>query len=174
MDIYVALRKDHDQLKSLLNELINLQEEDSFREVLIEQIEKELVPHSRAEESVFYNSIRAASPDSSDVMHSFKEHMEAEALLRSLQLKETTDLDWKSTAIKLKNALEHHIEEEEGKIFSEAKKIFTEGEARMMAKAFKELKEKATQKGFMKNSIDMVINLMPPRFIEKIKSFGAE
>jgi len=171
MDIYENLKKDHDEIISLLDELLTLDREDDYSEVVIKQIEKNLIPHSRAEEAVFYNSIRAVS-DNKDVMHSFKEHMEAEMLLRNLQMKEKTDMDWKETAKKLKKALEHHIEEEEGKIFSEAKRIFNEQEATMMSKAFQELKDKTEDEGAMKTSIDMVVNLMPPRFVDKLRNLG--
>src|SRR5690606_24312421 len=102
----------------------------------------------------------------------FKEHMEAESLLRGLQVKEGVNLDWKSTAVKLKEVLEHHIEEEEGRIFTEAKKIFNDEDARMMGEAFKSMKDQVSEQGFLKNSFDMVVNLMPPRFVEKIRSLG--
>lgn len=169
MDIYTCLQNDHNEIKDLLDELIKLDEKDSYRSVLVEQIKSGLIPHSRAEESVFYNAIRAVNSDKSDVLHSYKEHMEAETLLRTLQLKDSTDMDWKETAIKLREALTHHISEEEGKIFTEARAIFSDDEANMMGDAFEQLKAKVSQEGFLKTSFDMVVNLMPPRFIEKMR-----
>lgn len=171
MDIYSIIKNDHEEVKSLLNELIALNEDDSYRSVLVTQIEQALIPHARAEESVFYNSIRALS-DQTEVMYSFKEHMEAEALLRGLQFKEGVKLDWKKTAIKLKDALEQHMTKEEGEIFSEARKIFSEEDARMMGEAFVSMKAQVSNQGFMKNSFDMVVNLMPPRFVDKIRNLG--
>lgn len=171
MDIYTIIKNDHEEVKSLLNELIALNEDDSYRAVLVTQIEQTLIPHVRAEESVFYNSIRALS-DQTEVMHSFKEHMEAEALLRGLQFKEGVKLDWKKMAIKLKDALEQHMTKEEGEIFSEARKIFSDEDARMMGEAFVSMKAQVSNQGFMKNSFDMVVNLMPPRFVNKIRNLG--
>lgn len=173
MDIYTLLKNDHDEIKDLFDELIKLDEKDSYRSVLVEQIKSALIPHARAEESVFYNAIRAAKSDKTDVMHSYKEHMEAETLLRTLQLKDSTDMDWKETAIKLKGALEHHIAEEEGKIFNEARSIFSQDEVNMMGVAFEKLKAKVGQEGFLKTSFDMVVNLMPPRFIDKMRNLQA-
>lgn len=172
MKIYEILRQDHEKLKDSLNELINLREDDNYREVLIEKIRGELIPHSRAEESVFYNSIRAAASDNSKVMHSFQEHLEAEGLLRTLQFKDKTDLDWKETAIKLKEAIEHHIQEEEDEVFTQARGIFSEDEATMMGEAFQKLKGEVEEHGFVKNSFDLVVNLMPPRFVDKLKGLG--
>ncbi len=172
MDIYSVLKTDHEKVKELLNELIALDSEDDYRNVLIDQIKSELIPHSRAEESVFYNSIRAVGSDNSKVMHSFKEHMEADALLGALQVKDKTDMDWKETAIKLKEALEHHIQEEEGKIFMEARKMFSEDEAQMMGKAFNKLKLEVKDHGFLKGSFDLIVNLMPPRFVNQLKGIN--
>ena len=172
MDIYTALKNDHEELKGLLSELLELDKDDDYRNVVIDQVKNHLVPHSRAEESVFYNAIRAVGSDNSNVMHSYKEHMEAEALLRGLQVKDITNSDWKTTAQNLKTALEHHIAEEEGKVFSEAKTMFSEEEAEMMGKAFLQLKEKVAKEGFLKNSFDMVVNLMPPRFVDQIRNLG--
>lgn len=172
MNIYDALKTDHLEVMELLDELVNLNQDDEYRMVLIEQIASALVPHSRAEESVFYNSIRAMSSDNSSIMHSYKEHLEADALLKTLQVKGKTTFDWKSTALKLKDALEHHIADEENRIFAEAKRYFSDEEANMMGEAFHKMKDKVAKEGFVKTSFDLVINLMPPRFINKIKGLA--
>ena len=169
MDIYNALKKDHEELKSLLAELVELESDDDYRMILIDQIQGALVPHSRAEESVFYNALRAASSDRSDVFHSFKEHMEAETTLQGLKARNFTNIDWKPSALKLKEAIEHHISEEEGKIFTSAKNLFSDQEVEMMGSAFEKLKASVAQEGFLQTSFDLVVNLMPPRFVQQIK-----
>lgn len=168
-NIYQLLKDDHQKVKDLLSELLTLKDDDSYREVIVEQIRSELIPHSRAEETVFYNSVRAVGSDDIQIMHSFKEHMEAEGLLRLLQVKDSGIGDWKETARKLQDALEHHINEEENEIFPKTKNIFSDEEAVMMGSAFSELKEEVKDEGMIKSSIDLVVNLMPPRFAKKLK-----
>lgn len=173
MLIYEALKKDHETVRQLLNELVMLSENDeSRRHGLIEQIRDELVPHARAEESVFYNSLRAIDSAKDIVMHGYQEHMEAETLLRTLQVADKIDAGWKQTAQKLKKALEHHIQEEEGKIFTVAQQLFTEEEARMMCEAFEQLKPEVKEEGFLRTTLDMVANLMPPRFAASLRTMG--
>lgn len=173
MLIYEALKKDHDTVRQLLNELVMLGENDEQRRhSLIEQIRDELVPHARAEESVFYNSLRAIDSAKDVVMHGYQEHMEAETFLRTLQLKDKIDADWKATAQKLKKAVEHHIQEEEGKIFTVAQQLFTQEEAQMMGEAFEQLKPEVKEEGFLRTTLDMVANLMPPRFKASIRTAG--
>ncbi|UYL07700.1 hemerythrin domain-containing protein [Bdellovibrio sp. SKB1291214] len=165
MIIYEALKNDHDKVKALLNQLVNLSEDDDqTRSELVTMIRDELVPHSRAEEAVFYNTLREFKPTSDIAMHGYKEHMEAESLLRILQLKDIASLDWKDTALKLKEALEHHVEEEEGLMFEVAKKNFTEEEALMMGEAFERMKPEIKDETIIATTWEMVANLMPNRF----------
>lgn len=171
MLIYEALKKDHEKVKSLLNELLMLDVEADGREDLINQIRDELIPHSRAEEAVFYNSLREIDAAKDIVMHGYQEHIMAETLLRTLQTKEMVNADWKATAQKLKDALEHHIAEEEGKIFNVAKELISEEEAMRFGEAFEAMKPEIKEEGFMGTTVDLIKNLMPPRFT---KSFHVE
>lgn len=165
MQIYDVLVQDHNKVRSLLDQLLSLSDSgEEQRQRIINQIRDELIPHSRAEEAVFYNSMRAAGTDYPVTSHGFKEHMEAEALLRTLQAKDKTDMDWRTTATKLKEALEHHISEEENDMFEAAQKLFSAEEAEMMASAFKRMKPEIREEGLMGTTMDMIANLMPPRF----------
>jgi hypothetical protein len=173
MLIYEALKKDHDEVKGLLAELVSLEDNKKGtdrRHALIEEIRDALIPHSRAEESIFYNSLRLVKAANDLAMHAYKEHMEAEVLLRVLQVRDKIDIEWKNTARELKKALEHHIREEEGEMFRAAKQLFTDEEAEMMAEAFEELKPKIREESFMKTSMDMIANLMPARFSDSVKN----
>jgi len=172
MNIYEALKKDHIEVLDLMDELIALKDDDDYREVLVQQISDALIPHSRAEESVFYNTLRAVDAPKKEVFHGFKEHMEAETLLKTLQAKDKLNMEWKSVAKKLKDALSHHINEEETEIFSIAKEAFTAEEADVMGEAFLELKPKVKEQTSLGKSADMVINLLPPRLASKIRDFG--
>lgn len=172
MQIYQALKSDHDKLKNLLNQLVALgSDEDEKLAQLLEEIRDEFIPHSRAEESVFYNSLRMVDTARDLALHSLEEHMEAESLFRTLQFKELTDMDWKQTAEKFKHAVEHHIQEEEAKVFNAAKQLFTVQEAEMMADAFERLKPEVREGSFVQNTLDLIANLMPPRFAASMRTF---
>lgn len=174
MEIYEALKRDHEELKGLLDELCSLKEDDEYRFVLIEEIRNNLVPHSRAEEAIFYNTLRAINADKKIVFHGYQDHLEAETLLRSLQLMDKLNLNWLSTAEKLREVIFQHVFEEESTIFDEARLALTSDEARAMTDAFEKLKPKVLEEGFIKNSIDMVVNLMPPTLTNKIRNFGGQ
>jgi len=172
MQIYEALKDDHDKLKALLVQLIAL-DEDREEECadLIDRIGDEFIPHNRAEESVFYNSLRSISVADDLALHGFEEHMEAEGLFRSLQFMDRSGADWKEAAQKFKLAVEHHIQEEESKVFSVARQLFTVQEAEMMAHAFARLKPEVQEGSFVQNTLDLIANLMPPRFAAPMRTF---
>lgn len=172
MEIYEVLMKDHEEVKTMLDELCALKDDDDYRFVLVEQIANELIPHSRAEESVFYNTLRAVNADKKLVFHGYGEHMAAETLLRSLQVMDKLNFGWKAIAIKLRDALNHHVEEEETEIFGEARNAFTTEEAIAMGEAFTELKGKVKDQSIVGQTADMVINMMPPRLADSIRNFG--
>jgi hemerythrin superfamily protein len=174
MLIYELIKEDHDKVKKVLNDLISLSVRDEGRGALIDQIRDELIPHSRAEESVFYNSIRALDAAKNVVMHSYQEHVEIEALLRTLQIKDIIDSDWRKTALRLQEVLEEHMDEEESKIFHVARELFTDDEAMMMGRAFEKMKPLIKDEGFMKTTFDLLVNLVPPRFAPQHKNFNVD
>lgn len=176
MTIYEALKKDHDKVKVLLNELIALTDDSApqRRGELVAAIRDELIPHSRAEEAVFYNCLRAVNSAKDIVMDGYSEHMEAEALLRTLQVEDKIDLKWKSTAEKLLKALTHHIQEEETKVFNVAQQLFTEEEAEIMAEAFEKLKPDVKKEGIVRTTLEMVTNMLPQRFVPSVKAWNLE
>jgi len=148
---------------------VNLKEgEEGVRHDLIEMIRDELVPHSRAEEAVFYNSMRMLDASRAIAMHGYQDHMEAEALLRSLQVQDKIDVKWRQTAMKLKSSLEDHIAEEEGEMFAAARALFTKDEAVAMGEAFEQMKPEIKSEGIGMTTIEMLKNLMPPRLMMSI------
>lgn len=173
MQIYEALMKDHRKVEGLLDRLVALGEREyDQKEKLVEQIRDELIPHARAEEAVFYNSIRAVDTAKDLVWHGYAEHMEAEALLRTLQAAQALDVGFKNTALKLKDAVTHHIKEEEQKIMPVARQLFTNEEAVAMTEAFESMKPEVREGGILQSTIDMIANVMPPRLAAPLRTFN--
>src|SRR5258708_6223516 len=125
MTIYELLKQDHQKLKGLLDQLVEFSESkrDGWQGV-IDRIRDALIPHVRAEEAVFYNSIREADPNNGLITHAFTEHAMAETELRTLQAMKMIDVNWTQLATKFRHDILHHAEAEESKIFSAAQKLF--------------------------------------------------
>lgn len=173
MDIYQALTHDHNQLKPLLDKLVVATENDQSTKALLDQIRDLLIPHSRAEEAVFYNTLRGFPAQKEQISHSFNEHMQAEVLLRTMRGLEKINIEWTAAAKKLRETIFHHISEEEGKVFDQARQILLAEEAKQLGLAFEEAKRQASQQSGMKNTVDMVANMLPKNLGDRIRS-GAE
>lgn len=172
MDIYAALKKDHEKVQGLLDQLVRTSEtDDQSWKSLLDQIRDEVIPHSRAEEAVFYNSLRSTGHLQAKLLDSYREHAMVETEIRALQALKRFDVNWTKAVEKLKKDLVRHIEEEEQKVFSEARKVFSEEECNKLGEAFLRLKAEAEKdaKSFTRSTIDMVANLLPQRFVEGFK-----
>lgn len=171
MNIYEELKKDHREIKMMLNELVGLDKNDEFRFLLISQIRSAILSHSRAEEAVLYNALRLHEDRPYKLgMNGFKEHFEIEALLRGLQLMDRLDANWKPMARKLRDLLNAHLNEEEREVFTISKLYFNAIEAQEMGYAFRALKDKVEQEGDAQTTVDMMVNLLPPKYSKKFIS----
>lgn len=170
MTIYDELKKDHRTVLSLLDRLIGSPNvSDEARAALVQQIRDELVPHARAEEAILYNAMRDIDQTKGKVAHAYGEHLEAETLLRALQVANAADVTWVSGAQKLRDALAHHIAEEEGPIFTAAQEVFSPAEATQMGQAFVKMKPQVREEGFMGTTLDMIANMLPTRLRASVR-----
>lgn len=173
MDIYEALKKDHQSVRALLSQLLQSDDDNKERrEALVERIRDELIPHARAEEAVLYNSLREIESAKSLAAEGYTEHAAAEALLRTLQGAVKINMGWREVAVRLNNALEHHIREEETEYFDACKNLFIEEEAQMMGEAFEKMKAEIGDGNMIDSTIDMIANLMPQRLAQSLRDFA--
>lgn len=95
-------------------------------------------------------------------------------MLRLLRVQDQIDAQWKQAARKLKTSIEHHIKEEEGKVFAAAKQVFTHQEAVMMAEAFKKLKAVVKRENIIDTTLNLFINMLPPMIASRFQKNNLE
>lgn len=142
MDIYKALKQDHDEVKSMLEKLSDTTERaEKTRQQTFERLKLELIAHSRAEEEVFYAALREHDDIRDDVLEGEQEHHMVDVLLEELSDLDVTDEQWTAKLTVLKEQIEHHVEEEEGELFKQAKKRLDDDQAESLAAEFQKHKE---------------------------------
>lgn len=142
MDIYKALKKDHEEVKNMLEQLSDTTERAvKTRQQMLQRLREELTAHSRAEEEVFYSALRENDETRSDVLEGEQEHHMVDVLLQELSELDVSDERWTAKMTVLKEQVEHHVEEEEGELFSEAKKVLSKEQAAQLAEAFEQHKQ---------------------------------
>lgn len=106
------IRTDHREMERLFAELKN----PDRRVLVAPTVVALLAAHSRAEESEVYPAVREQTDASDEVVHSQKEHVEADRLAARL-VDADIDTDTFDAALeKLVDAVSHHIEEEESDV----------------------------------------------------------
>ncbi|MCE3238453.1 MAG: Hemerythrin cation binding domain protein [Gammaproteobacteria bacterium] len=142
MNIYNYLKKDHKKVKQLFNKII-LSKSPKERENYFLEIRKELELHADTEHSTFYQALKSNPAGEDDAKHGDKEHEKIKKSLLKLSkipLKETAK--WFVQLGELKNIVEHHVEEEESKMFKDAQEILSDKEAEELSLKMEELKDK--------------------------------
>jgi hypothetical protein len=141
-DILDTLKREHEEVKSLLAEL---QDAESFTErgELVRKSKAALVPHTKAEEKVVYDAIIATSEDEAqtDGLEGYLEHEWASKTLERLEAADPTSAEHKAAAKVLRDLVEHHIEEEEANVWRDVRENFDEEDRVRMNAEFEAAKQ---------------------------------
>jgi hemerythrin superfamily protein len=144
MDILDKLKKEHDEVKSLLADLQNATTA-SERKTLVGKIKQALVPHTKAEEKVVYDAVLALKNKDAQVdgHEGYLEHEWASKTLDRLgKITNAASPEHKATAKVLKELVEHHIKEEESNVWDDVRENFSDEQRVRMNTAFEAAKKK--------------------------------
>jgi hemerythrin superfamily protein len=123
-DAIAMLMADHKKVKKLFSEFRQSKEEngDDDKAGLVEQICTELTIHAAIEEEIFYPAVRKSIDDPDLMDEALVEHAGAKSLIAQLQEMEVGDDLYEAKVSVLGEQIEHHVKEEEGEMFKQAKK----------------------------------------------------
>lgn len=141
-DVLETLKKEHDEVKTLLAEL-QTADTGAQRNRLVQQIKMALVPHTKAEEKVVYDRVIGLRDKDAqtDGHEGYLEHELASKTLQRLDsMGASTSAEHRAVAKVLKELVEHHIKEEESNVWSDVKKHFSEGDRYKMNVQFEAAK----------------------------------
>ncbi len=124
IDIYEYIKLDHKKVDKLFN-LYETSASEKNKLEIAAQLNQELTVHARAEEETLYKVLEQHRKSKDEARHGEKEHQEIRNKLAEItKIKQVNEgLDIK--IVELKKLVEHHVSEEEGKIFSEAKDVIS-------------------------------------------------
>lgn len=121
-DVISILTDDHKMVKKLFKNFYKMKDSgsDDELEAIVGEICNELTVHADAEEAIFYPAARTADEDLVDKAE--VEHATARDLISQLQSMSPSDPKYNARVAVLNEYIDHHVEEEESKIFPKAKK----------------------------------------------------
>lgn len=142
MNAFALLKADHKKVAGILEKLDSTTERGvKTREELFAQLKTELDVHARIEETIFYPALEEAKETRDITLEAFEEHRLVKQLLGELEEMSKDEEEWTAKFSVLKENVEHHVEEEEGEMFSKARKVLSEDQAETLGTQMEEAKK---------------------------------
>jgi hemerythrin-like domain-containing protein len=136
------LKEDHDKVKRLLEEGDATTERGvKTRTELFARIKQELQVHEAIEEELFYPALREHAEAKEIVLEAYEEHNVVDTILGELEVTPVDDETWGAKFTVMKENLEHHIEEEEGEMFKQARELLGADELTSLGEQMRRRKE---------------------------------
>jgi hypothetical protein len=125
MNAITMLEEDHAKMRKLLDELESTTERGvKTRAELFSTIKGELTVHEIIEEEIFYPELKAHPKAKDIVLEGYEEHHVVDLVMKELEETPVDDESWGAKAKVMKENVEHHMEEEEGEMFKQARSVF--------------------------------------------------
>jgi len=116
------LKNDHQKVKGLFEKFENTSSSKAKQKIVSDAL-MELKIHASIEEEFFYPALRQEMDDEEGLMdEADEEHHVAKVLIAELEAMRGNEYHWEAKFKVLAENVRHHIKEEEGEIFPEAKK----------------------------------------------------
>jgi hemerythrin-like domain-containing protein len=137
MNIFEALREDHQKQRTLIDILTKTHGDSEGRRELFDRLKHALEIHANAEERYFYVPLMKHDLTQEKARHSVAEHHELDELIEELESTDMSSPGWLATAKKLGDRLIHHLDEEEHEVFQMAGKALSETQKKELAKSYR-------------------------------------
>lgn len=123
MDVLSLLKRDHELVKDLMKRIEREEKDTKARATMFEQLVDELSVHERIEEEIFYPALKEKKDAKEDVLEGFEEHHLVDEIIEDLDDVEPGDERWPAKFTVMQENVEHHIQDEEEKLFPKAEKL---------------------------------------------------
>ncbi len=126
MDAFTLLKNDHQEVAAMFQQLEGTSEQDvAVRQQIFTQLKQALDIHAHIEETILYPVLKQAAETREITVEAYEEHQEVKDLLAELSGMDAGSEDWMDTITELKDSVEHHVEEEEGEMFPQAREVLS-------------------------------------------------
>jgi hemerythrin superfamily protein len=132
-DAIALLKTDHATVKKMFEKEGKLTERDSQKKAsLFNQMKAALEVHAAVEEEIFYPAVKKARSEhvKDEVREAYEDHKQIKSLLAQVSSITPDDETYDMKIKVLKEDVEHHVKEEEGEMFPDAKRFL--GESRLV------------------------------------------
>lgn len=141
MDIYEYLKLDHDHVAQLFKQFEHSESRER-RKQIVALVTQDLMAHAESEQETFYKTLKNYEITEEEAAHGLKEHHEIEDQIAKIKQSKEFGSGWVKMVNHLKELVEHHVKDEEGPLFRNAKKVLNEEQAYIIKEQMHYLKQK--------------------------------
>ena len=143
MKATALLKRQHDEVTGLFDHYEQAEAEDE-KQVLFEEIADSLAAHAKIEEQLFYPS---AYSEQELMRQALEEHLAMKRILADLLEMSAEDEEFDAKMSVLREQVEHHVEEEEEKLFEQAEQRLGTRELERLGQEMESLFEQLMEEG---------------------------
>jgi hemerythrin-like domain-containing protein len=129
--IYDILMTEHKQVADLLQQAMR----DGSKETFF-KIKAKTDPHLAGEEKLFYPELQKKDELRDLVNHAYEEHNQIKSISSELESMDAGSQNWASKIKELNEAVTHHVQEEETKVFPKAQQALGQDKAQDIAQQY--------------------------------------
>ncbi|HVS82430.1 MAG TPA: hemerythrin domain-containing protein [Pyrinomonadaceae bacterium] len=127
MDAFTLLKNDHKKVAALFEEIEPTTERAlKTREEAFGKLKEELDVHAHIEEKILYPALKKEAETRDITFEGLEEHHVIKLLLAELAGVAVDSEEWTAKAKVLQENVEHHVEEEETKMFKLGREVLTQ------------------------------------------------
>lgn len=144
-DALELIRSDHREVDALFAKALGDDTPAAQRRRAIAQIVEALTVHARMEEAIFYPALRKAggADERDSVLEAAEEHAVVKELIAKIERSQGRDETLNAKVTVLKELVHHHVQEEEGTIFEEARRVLGKERLEKLGAEMQRFKERA-------------------------------
>jgi hemerythrin superfamily protein len=151
MNAMEMLKRQHRQVEKLFKQLDG-EKSAGARRKTFEQIADALAIHATIEERHFYPAVKEERTEDI-LLESVEEHLEIKRVIADLLAMDVGDENFDAKVKVLQEDIEHHVEEEEQKLFPKVEKLFDEESLSELAEAMQETQDELIREGNPREAI---------------------
>ncbi len=127
-DIFEIIKGDHDKHRDLLERIADTSGDTKDRNIAWQNFYYDVKSHAAAEEETFYSKLMSQEWGQDAARHSVHEHQQMDDLMEELNEMDMSSPAWLTKFKTLKHDYEHHMNEEEGEVFTRAREVVDKSE----------------------------------------------
>ena len=147
-DALELIRSDHREVDALFAEALGEDTRAAQRRAAIAKIVEALTIHAEMEEVLFYPALRkAGGKDEKDsVLEAAEEHGVVKDLIAKIEAADPGDETMNAKVTVLKELVHHHVKEEEGAMFGQARRVLGKDRLEALGDEMQRFKERAQRR----------------------------